>query len=397
MQFLFVHRNAPAQFVHLIAHLNDDGHQVCFASQTVSSALPQGVLSLSLPKATGKDKASQKEFELKLHNKWVRWKSKGLNPDWIILHCGWGLGLSLKSAFPNARLMVYVEWWFGYHSDDMNFDPNNPDVQFPPASRLAQLARNRKYASECLEADVIVSPTQWQKRQLPGRLQEACQVIHDGCDIDFFTPSLSQQAPPIDLAPTLKTLPSPETPLITYATRGMDPYRGFPEWARATSLLLQRRQNVHAAIAGSDRVVYAPVQRTRRYGDEAKALMVEAGVADRVHFLDYLPLEAYRWLLRRSSLHTYFTRPYVLSWSLLQAMACGCAILASDVAPVREVIRDGHHGLLVDHCASDLDYHMLKALEAPDWTVRKAAARRRIERRYGILNAIKAYYGILHA
>ena len=113
--------------------------------------------------------------------------------------------------------------------------------------------------------------------------------------------------------------------------------------------------------------------------------------------LDYLPLDAYRWLLRRSTLHTYFTRPYVLSWSLLHAMACGCAIVASDVAPVREVIRDRRHGLLVDHLAADLDRQVLRALEEPGWTLRKAAARRRVQRRYGLENALKAYYELLLA
>lgn len=368
-----------------------------FASQTISSQLPPGVRSLSLPEKKGKDKANQKKFEISLYDKWISWKSKGLNPDWIILHCGWGLGLSLKSVFPNARLLAYVEWWFNFDSEDMNFDPGNPDIHFPPSSRLAQIARNRIYATECLDADVMVSPTHWQKQQLPSRLQQSCHVIHEGCDIDYFTPSWKKEAAPVDLAPTLKAIPEPGTPLLTYATRGMDPYRGFPEWARATALLLQQRQDVHVAVAGRDQVVYAPVQRTRRYGEEARALMTEAGVADRVHFLDYLPLQAYRWLLRRSSLHTYFTRPYVLSWSLLQAMACGCSILASDVAPVREVIRDGRHGLLVDHCADDLHGHMLRALEAPDWTARKAAARRRVERHYGLDQAVKAYYGLLVA
>lgn len=397
MQFLFVHRNAPAQFVHLIESLSGDGHHVSFASQTISSELPPRVRGLALPEPQGKDKASKKRFELNLYEKFSRWRAKGLNPDWIILHCGWGLGLSLKSVFPAARLLVYAEWWFNFDGEDMNYDPGNPDVQFSVGSRLAQVERNRDYAYECLQADVIVSPTKWQKQQLPARLQRDCVVIHDGCDINFFTPSRGQKNPPIELAPTLTALPSAGTPLITYATRGMDPYRGFPEWARAIAQLLQRRQDLHAAVAGSDRVVYAPVQRTRQYGIEAQALLAEAGVADRVHFLGYLKMPAYRWLLRRSTLHTYFTRPYVLSWSLLQAMACGCAILASDVAPVREVIQDHRHGLLVDHCAGDLHQHILKALEEPGWTLRKAAARRRVERHYGVAKALRAYYQVLFA
>lgn len=389
--FLFVHRNAPAQFLHLIRHLSAAGHQVWFASQTVSQVLPPQVRTISLPESEGKDHASVKRFEQALHDKFLKQQRKGLHPDWILLHSGWGLGLSLKMVFPLARLLAYAEWWFQPDSEDVRFDPRNPEVSFRPSILLAQLQRNRSFAVELLDADLVVSPTAWQREQLPPLLRQACQVIHEGCDTAFFCPSPAPGPPPIDLAPTLAGLPEPGTTLITYATRGMDPYRGFPEWARAMVRLLQQRPDIHVAIAGRDRIVYAPVRRDRRYGEEARALMVEAGVAERVHFLDYLPLPAYRWLLRRSDLHTYFTRPYVLSWSLLDAMACGCAIVASDVAPVREVIRHGRQGWLLDHCADDLHHRILEALEAPGWPERRAAARRRIVRHYGIEQALRTY------
>lgn len=397
-QFLFVHRNAPAQFTHLLGWLLDQGHDVRFASQTVSAVLPDGVARLELPEPASKSKADLKQFEQQLFDKLERQKRKGLDPDWILLHTGWGLGLSLRALFPRARLLAYAEWWFNFDSDDVLFDPDNHDVAFPTARRLAMLARDRAFAFELATADVIVAPTAWQRQQLPPLLRQHCEVIHDGCDVAYFAPGAARREdPPLHLTPALAALPPPDTTLITYATRGMDPYRGFPEWGRAITRLLQARPDVHVAIAGRDRTVYAPGQRDRRYGQEALELMAAAGVAARVHFLDYLPFAAYRWLLLRSDLHTYFTRPYVLSWSLLQAMACGCAIVASDVAPVREVIGHGRHGWLVDHRAPDLHDQLLAALEAPGWPERRAAARRRAERHYGLDQAFSAYDQLLFA
>lgn len=393
--FLFVHKNSPAQFANLVKQLRKDGQQVWFASQTQSKPLPPKTRWIKLPEPNGKDKKSQKQFEVSLHETFSSWRSQGLDPDWIVLHCGWGLGLSLKSVFPRARLLTYMEWWFNYDSQDMNFDPSNPDIHFDAAGRLHQLSRNRSYALECLDADVIVSPTAWQRDQLPSRLRRECLVIHDGCDTQYYAPADQLQAAPSEHVPTLALLPNQETTLLTYATRGMDPYRGFPEWARAMAKLLRKRQDIHVAVAGSDRIVYAPVERSRKYGSEARELFAKAGVEDRVHFLGHLPMEAYRWLLQRSSLHIYFTRPYVLSWSLIEAMACGCAIVASNVEPVREVIRHGKHGLLVDHCDANLAELIMSALEAPGWMHRRQAARRRMENRYDLALTLKAYYGIL--
>lgn len=391
-EFLVVHHNAPGQFHHLIEYLSALGHQVVFASQTQSRDLPAGVRTIRLPskqKKTRGDSRGRMEFELALYEKFARKKAHGLNPDWIILHTGWGLGLALRGMFPTARILGYAEWWFGMDMADFRFDPHNPDVQFPEELRLAMVERNRRFACELLMADQLVAPTHWQRQQLPPRLRETCAVIHEGIDTHFFSPE--QRCSTEEWPPELAVLPDPATPLITYATRGMDPYRGFPEAVRALAKLLKRHPSIHVAIAGEDRVVYAPAQRKRQYGQEAKARFAEAGVASRVHFLGHLPLPVYRQLLLRSNLHLYFSRPYVLSWSLLEAMACGCSIVASNVEPVREVIRDGVHARLVDHTAADLVEHIERALRDPAAMLRRQAARRRICRHFEKSQSLKAY------
>jgi glycosyltransferase involved in cell wall biosynthesis len=390
--FLFIHRNAPAQFKHLIDHLSAAGHEVVFASQTRSCELPKAVQYFPLPEKPDGDKEKSKrsmKFEAALYQKFARKRAQGLNPDWIIVHTGWGLGLSLRSLFPAARILGYAEWWFELNMADFRYDPHNPDVQFPETFRLRMLERNRRFAYELLMADQIVAPTPWQQQQLPPRLREACTVIHDGIDTEFFSPEqrCSAQHWPQELA----SLPGAGTPLITYATRGMDPYRGFPEACRALADVLQRNPQVEVAIAGEDRVVYAPGQSHRRYGEEARARFAAAGVAERVHFVGHLPLEVYRQLLLRSDLHLYFSRPYVLSWSLLEAMACGCAIVASDVEPVRDVIRDGVHGRLVDHTAADLARRIEAALGDPAGQSHGQAARRRICRHFTRTQALATY------
>jgi glycosyltransferase involved in cell wall biosynthesis len=56
----------------------------------------------------------------------------------------------------------------------------------------------------------------------------------------------------------------------------------------------------------------------------------------RVHFTGALPYRHYLGVLNVSKLHTYWTTPFVLSWSFLEAAANGVPMLASDTAPVRE-------------------------------------------------------------
>lgn len=67
-----------------------------------------------------------------------------------------------------------------------------------------------------------------------------------------------------------------------------------------------------------------------------------------MHFLGRLPYADYLRLLQISSAHVYLTYPFVLSWSLLEAMCAGCMVIASRTAPVKELMRHGENGWLVD-------------------------------------------------
>ena len=135
--------------------------------------------------------------------------------------------------------------------------------------------------------------------------------------------------------------------IVTYATRGMEPYRGFPQFMEAVALIQQRRPNCHVVVVGDDRVAYG---KTLPDGKTYKQLMLEKLPLDlsRLHFTGSLPYDQYLQVLQASSAHIYLTRPFVLSWSMLEAMASGCLLIASNTAPVTEVIQDGKNGLLVD-------------------------------------------------
>ncbi len=110
--------------------------------------------------------------------------------------------------------------------------------------------------------------------------------------------------------------------------------------------LLQKRKNLHIVIAGEDRVCYGPKLRNTTF----KELMLKNLNLDlsRLHFTGGLPYKEYRKLLQISSVHCYLTYPFVLSWSMLEAMATGCLIVGSKTQPVEEVIKDKKNGYLVN-------------------------------------------------
>ena len=345
---LFVHTNYPAQFRFLVKDYVARGWIVAFASHTCKNTPLAKVRHIPLKR--GKTKIPESKLEkneaasLQAFSELLKAKRDGLYPDLIYCHSGWGLGQFLKDLFPRAKLIAYSEWWFNFNGEDFSFDPGNPQVAHDLSSRLRMMLRNQGFALELLRADAIVAPTQWQRQQLVGPFRKRCQVIFDGIDPSMFAPGRPSRLPSTALAHL-----ADNTPLLTYATRGLEPYRGFPEFAAAALQLLKEKADWHVAIAGKDTPAYYNATRGMRYGEAAMRAFEDAGVASRVHMLGRLPLTTYRDLLLRSDLHCYFTRPYVLSWSVLEAALCGCQLLSSDVAPVREFLANDQGTTLVDH------------------------------------------------
>ncbi|MBR5704651.1 MAG: glycosyltransferase [Deltaproteobacteria bacterium] len=377
---LFIHPNFPAQFRHIARVLAQKGHRVVFvtANDRKDWQIPgvQRMLYKSpgekeepgifggLRRAEGHAEAALRACaELRRH---------GFVPEVVYGASGWGCTWFLRDVFPEARLAGYFEWYYDPAGDNARFGGHEPSL----GSRAELRLRNTVMVNDLLTCDLCITPSQWQKRQFPENLRERLVVLHDGIETGYFRPSDE----PLDI-PGLD-LPS-GTPIVTYATRGMEPYRGFPQFIEALGVILEKNAEAHAVIAGTDRVCYGS---PRGDGQTWKEYMLSrvALPMNRVHFVGSLPYGQYRHLLCHSSVHVYLTRPFVLSWSMLESMSCGCLVVASDTGPVREVIRDGENGLLCDFFSPGTIAHtVLSALERQhELRPLREAARKTIVERY---------------
>lgn len=347
MRILFIHNNFPAQYRHVATALaQNPDNRVGFLTQSNKGEIPGVTKRVFEPTRKAHDSTHQyvKPFENAVLEAQAvvrvlgELKTKGFVPDLVCAHTGWGCGMFVKDVFPDTPVLLYCEWYTRANGGDLDFDPADPlsidDVLRFRASNAAMLVD--------LEAcDTGMAPTNWQKSRFPKDFHHKIKVLHDGVDTGYFQPKPGQklQLPNLDL--------SGVDELVTYVSRGMDSYRGFPQFIEALALVQARRPHCHAVIVAEDRIAYGAKPPE---GDSWKAYMLAKTPLDmsRVHFTGSLPYGLYRQVLQASSAHVYLTKPFVLSWSCLEAMACGCLLVASNTAPVREVITDGVNGLLVD-------------------------------------------------
>ena len=297
-------------------------------------------------------------------------------------HAGWGPSLFIKDIFPDSKLCCFFEWFYHAHGSDADFDPSFP-LDADGEARIR--AKNATILLELNNCDQGLCPTYWQKAQFPKEFHSKLEVLHDGIDTDFFKPKPNSTLK----LPSLGLDLSHVDEVVTYVGRGMEPYRGFPQFMESVVEVQRRRPHCHVVVVGEDRVAYGtPLANGKTY----KQLMLDKLSLDpsRLHFTGPLPYPEYKQVLQASTAHVYLTRPFVLSWSMLEAMATGCLVIGSDTEPVREVIEDGRNGLLSNFFSpKDIAERVDQALDSPEqMAVVRSGGRSTIEQRYALKNLL---------
>lgn len=367
MKLLFIHQNFPGQFRHIVAHLTKQpGVQVLAIGREQAPGLPGVRMLRYKPHRTASPHTHPyvRSFEDGvLHGQQVlrlllELKAKGYHPDVIVAHPGWGETLYAKEAFPNAKLIHFCEYYYQAQGADAGFDPEYPlDLNGTASIR----SRNALHLLNLENCDQAITPTQWQHSLHPKAYQDRIQVIHEGIDTANLGPDPEATLP----LPNGKELKAGE-PIITYVARNLEPYRGFHSFMRTLPKILKEHPTCQVVIVGGDYVSYG--SKPKDAPNWRSKLLAENPIdLERVQFLGKVPYATYKKVLQVSAVHVYLTYPFVLSWSLLEAMASGCLIVGSDTAPVREVIRDGDNGLLVDFFKPDeIAERVLQGLAKPE-------------------------------
>lgn len=364
MNILFVHQNFPGQFKHLAPALGANSqHSVVGFTMNQRPGIV-GVQIVQYRSGKGSTPGIHPwvaDLETKVIRGEIAFKAArkmrdehGFTPDVIVAHPGWGESLFLKEIWPQARLLIYCEWYYPLRGGDVGFDPEFGKGEPEAVCRLRMKNAHNLLAMEAANAGI--SPTHWQRSTHPAWFQPRIVVEHDGVNTRQIAPRAHEQALvlaiPADescaIAAGSVSL-EPGTEIVTFVNRNLEPYRGYHVFMRALPELLRRRPRAHVVVVGGNGVSYgaeAPPGKTWKqvFLDEVR----EGLDLSRVHFVGNIAHPDFVSLLQRTTVHVYLTYPFVLSWSLIEAMACGGAIVGSDTEPVREVITDGETGRLVN-------------------------------------------------
>lgn len=352
MRLLFVHQNFPGQFKHLAAHFAsldycetaalcinkpqvDPGFRVLRYAPNAKQARDAYDLALNFQTKTIRGIAAAEAAD--------QLRREGFKPDLIYAHPGWGEAMFLREVFPHARLLSFAEFFYHSRGSDSDFDPEFQDPDLIERCRVR--SKNPHLLAALQEADWNISPTRFQRDQIPEVFHNRISVVHDGIDTEAVRPdpmaSLELQKAGIRLEVSDE--------VVTFVNRTLEPSRGYHIFMRALPEILRRRPRAHAVLVGGDDGGYHAKPKD---GQTWRSIFLKEVVdqldMSRVHFVGRITYGNFLRVLQVSAAHVYFTYPFVLSWSMLEAMAAECLIIGSRTPPVEEVIRDGENGILVD-------------------------------------------------
>lgn len=353
MRILFVHQNFPGQWVHLARHYDASPDHEVVALRHAANRKSDIVRTIDYDFNETKPNCIYPlgdHFALRTGRAAVvadaahKLKDEGFRPDVIAGHAGWGETLFLREVFPEARQLVYAEFFYRTEGADSNFDP---EFTNPPHHRAgySTVSRNAAMVTALAYADRGLAPTEWQRSVYPPTLRDRIEVVHDGVDTDLVKPDPQAF---IKLGKgTITVRPGEE--LVTFVNRNLEPYRGYHVFMRALPKILAERPNARVVIVGGDSVSYGKAPPSGKSWRQTFFEEVKDRIdVSRVHFVGKVPYPLFLNLLQVSAAHVYLTYPFVLSWSMIEAMASGCLVIGSKTPPVEEVLKDGRNGVLVD-------------------------------------------------
>ena len=398
MRILFAHQNFPGQYVHIARVLaRQGGHELVALVLAKPGMTPPRMAGVRVVAYRARRSSSREihPWAADLESKVIRGeacaaaveqlRSEGFLPDVICAHAGWGESLFLKDVLPGVPLLTYQEFYYRSRGMDLDFDP-----EFQEPSDWQRCARSRmKTANPLLNlsaSDWNVTPTQFQRSTFPPQWQSRMSVIHDGIDLA----AVERCSGVAELALPDGTLLRAGDPVVTFVNRRLEPYRGCHTFLRAIPAIQERQPQARIVIVGDTKgVSYGSACPQGEWKDVFLQEIEGRYDPARVHFTERLPHDTLLKLFRLSAVHVYLTYPFVLSWSLLEALASGCAVVGSATAPVQEVIEDGHNGLLVDFLRPlDLAGAVADLLGRPEQRASLGEAARAIASGYGLARCL---------
>lgn len=373
MRILFLHQNFPGQFLAVANALKaEGGHDIRVITDAANQRpdfLPTLRYKFSATDVPGLKEASAlaRPFMTSsargdvVARAMLHLKGKGFTPDVVVGHLGWGETLFLRDVWPAARFIVHAEFFYSSQGADVDFDPEFPRAD-PQGSNRILRTRNAAILLAANDADVAVTPTRWQGSRFPAELQPKIRVLHEGIATHALVPDDTAR-----VTFGAATFRAGEE-VITFVNRNLEPYRGYHIFMRALPAILKARPNARVVIVGGDGISYgaaAPKGQTwkQMFLDEVRDRLP----LDRVHFVGKVPYPQFVALMQVSAVHVYLTYPFVLSWSMLEAMSAGAYVIGSRTPPVEEAIEDGVTGELTDFFDTGaLAERVIRALAEPD-------------------------------
>ena len=369
-RILFVHNNFPGQFPHIAQACLQAGYRLAAIGSETAKGIPGvDVRRWKLGRGSTKgifEPATRAEADLLRAEAAAqvarKLKEDGFTPDLIIGHPGWGETIHMNEVWPGVPSILFGEFFYNSHGADVGFDLEFESRTFE--NDLRSQAKNAGLALGYAMADIIVCPTPFQASTFPKGFHSSIRVLHEGVDIG----RSSRRPSPRLKMPNGRVLDGSK-PVITFINRNFERLRGFHIFMRALPEFMAARPDADVILIGADsgRGYGGDLPNNQTWKDKMLAEVGDRLDHDRLHFTGKVPHDQMIQALSMSWAHVYYTYPFVLSWSLVEAMACECLVLASDTAPVRDAITSGVNGVLNDFFDVEaLSKAMIEACEHPE-------------------------------